>query len=234
MEKLMEKKNLGIPVTILTFFAFLIGYAMTVGYSSILVGVLFAFVVFGLNFDDKVKSAVKQSYILSFVATLIYLAIDVFYQFVDMVSPSGYYDYNKIQSVFNNIHKFGQDIVNVVVIVAYIILMIFALTQKEVKVSIVSNVLGEGTPKPAQNYQQGGYQQPYQQPQYNQAQYQQPQQPPQQAQPQQSQQAQPQQSQQAQPQQTAGQPAQGVTCPKCGKVNLPNAGFCASCGTKLN
>jgi hypothetical protein len=216
MEKLMEKRNLGIPVTILTFFAFLIGYAMTQNYSNILIGALYAFVIFSFTFDDKVKSAVKQSYILSFVSTLVYLALDVFYQFVDMISPADY-NYNFIQRAFNGIYKYGRDIVNVAVIVLYIIFMIFALIRKEMKVGVISNVLGEGTPKPVQNFQQPMYQQPYPQPQ----QFNQPG-------------AAPMPNFQQPPQQPAGQPAQGVKCAQCGKVNLPGAAFCASCGAKLN
>jgi hypothetical protein len=236
MEKLMEKRNLGIPVTILSFFAFIIGYAMTLDYSILLVAVLYAFVVFSFQFDDKVKSAVKQSYIISFVANLIYLGLNGFYQFVEMVTPNDL-DYNLLQSAMNNVYKYAKLIVNVAVIVIYVILLIFVLIRKDVKIGFVSSVLGEGTPKPAPVYQQPMPQQMYQQPiqpqpipqpypMYNQP-VQQPYQQPVYQQPQQTQQPQ-------KPLQPMEQAAQGIKCIKCGTVNQSGALFCASCGAKLN
>ncbi|MDF2538892.1 MAG: hypothetical protein K0S76_1913 [Herbinix sp.] len=228
MEKLMEKRNLGIPVTLLTFLAFFIGYAMTVNYGTILAAVLYAFVVFSFQFDDKVKAALKQSYILSFVSILVYMGFDIFNQLVVMVSPADY-TYNFLQRALNNVYKFGNAIINITVIVLFMIFMILALFRKDMKVGIISNVLGEGAPKPAPVYQQPVYQQsPYQQvpPQYNQPN----------PQPMPQYQQAPVQTQNLQPQNLAPaqeQAPQGVKCVNCGRINLPGAAFCATCGTKL-
>lgn len=244
MEKILEKRNLGIPATLLTFFAFFIGYGMTQSYSVILVAVLYAILVFSLQFDDKVKAAVKQSYIISFIATLAYLVMDVFDNFLSIVSP-GDININLFQRAFSRVYNVGRDLINVAIIVIFIIFMIFALFRKDMKIGIVSNVLGEGTPKP-KPAPQPAPQQNYQQPQQYQ-QYQQSQATPVQPQPipQQHQQAAPQQYQQvSQPvyQQAPVQPApaaqpaqaeQANRCSRCGEVNAPEAVFCATCGNKL-
>lgn len=243
MEKLFEKRNLGIPTTLLTFFAFLIGYGMTQSYSVMLVAVLYAVIVFSLQFDDMVRSAVKQSYIISFIVIVVYMVMDVFDNFASMISSG---NVNLIQRALAKVFSVGRDLIDVVVIVFFIIFMIFALLRKEMKFGFVANMLGEGTPKqkPApQPAAQKNYQQ-YQQPPVT------PVQP--QAAPQQYQQAPPQQYQQptqpmyqqapvqpapaAQPVAPAAQPIhteQGNRCSRCGELNKEEAVFCASCGNKL-
>jgi len=238
MEKLMEKRNLGIPVTILTLLAFFIGYWLTVDYSILLVAVLFAALVFSFQFDDKVKTAVKQSYIICFITNIVFMGLKIIFHFSELVTP---YDYetSKLQTVFENIYRYGLIIVNIAVIIVYILFFIYALMKKDIKISFVSNILGEGIPKPQPMYQQPMqpmyqqpgqpvqpqiYNQPQQQPIFNQPSqqpapvYQQPQQPVQQP---------------PTPAQPVVQPSPGIKCTKCGTENKVGAIFCASCGAKL-
>lgn len=230
MEKLMEKRNLGIPVTILTLLAFFIGYSLTVDYSTLLVAVLFAVLVFSFQFDDKVKAAVKQSYIISIISNVVFIGLEIILHFSELVTPHDYEE-STVQTIFANIYRYGVTIVRIAVIVIFLIFLIYALIKKDMKIGFVSNILGEGAPKPQPVYQQPippMYQQPYNQPPqppiYNQpvgqptTAYQPPQQPVQQP---------------PMPAQPAGQPSHGIKCTKCGTENKVGAMFCASCGTKL-
>ena len=210
MEKLSEKRNLGIPATILCLLAYLIGYLLTYSLSGgLLVAVLFAAAVFGFQCDDRVKNAVKQSYIIVALYHLIILFFEVLEYFVELVTPKEFsvnnvyninleelkdmHDLNAFQNALQYILKYGKSIVEVAVIVVFIIFIIQALRNKEFKFGFIQKLLGEA-PAGAQMYQQvrPNYQQPVQ------------------------------------------NAAPGVACPNCGKVNTPGAGFCAGCGTKLN
>lgn len=259
MEKLLEKRNFGVPVTLLTFLSYLIGYSLTVTFNSLVVAILFAFIVFSFQFDDKVKSAVKQSYIICFIANLVYLGFEILNQFTELMTRPDY-DYNFIQASFHNIYRYGLALIHMAVIVIYLLFLIFALLRKDMTMGFVSSILGEGQKaKPV-------YQQPMPQA-HNQPQSVHPQQQPQAVHPQQPQQPmytqsvpqpipQPipqqgyQQSNQApmsayqnpsqqpvqmqqQPIPPAQQPAPGAKCMKCGTVNPSGALYCASCGARI-
>lgn len=228
MEKFYEKKNFGIPTVILCVIAYLIGYLLSFNLEGgLLVAILFAAIVFGCQFDDKVKSAVKQSYIIAILARVVYLGFDLLEDFIGLISPqefsigivfgsklediSDLYDLNAFHEVLLYIDRYGKAIFGILVTVAFFVFIIHALRNKEVKFQFVSRMLGEGIPKTAPAYQPQAYQQPV---------------PP----------VQPQVQPQVQPAPTAPvQPAAtpGTACPNCGRVNQPGAAFCASCGTKL-
>ena len=210
MERLSEKRNLGIPATILCVIAYLIGYLLSNSLSGgLLVAVLFAVAVFGFQCDERVKNAVKQSYIIATLVQLINLIFTVLEYFFELVTPQEFsvnnvyninleelkdvYDLNAFQNALQYILKYGKSIVDFAVVVVFIIFIIQALRNRELKFGFIQKLLGEA-PAGAQMYQQGrpNYQQPVQ------------------------------------------NAAPGAACPNCGKVNTPGAGFCAGCGTKLN
>jgi hypothetical protein len=210
MEKIFEKKNLGIPATLLTVLTYFIGYYIANDYTGFLVAILFAVVVFALDFDDKVKTAVKQSYIVGLICCLIYLALDIVYQLSTLVS-SIYI----LSNITTKLYTYAHTLFNIAVIVIFALFIILALIGKDMKLNFILNLLGEGTPKqkPVQQPVPPMYQQPVPPMPQNQPMYQQPVPP--------------------MPQQSAPQPAQEIRCSKCGAVNKAGAAFCASCGTKL-
>lgn len=257
MEKLFEKKNFGIPSTILCILAYLIGYLLTESLSGgLLVAVVFAAIVFAFQFDDKVKNAVKHAYIISALVHVIYLGFELFRHLISLVTPSGYgvssvfnnsldnlidlYDLNIFQRILQYLYRYGLIIFEIGVVVIYLLLIIQAIRNKEAKVGLVASILGEAPPKPV--YQQPMYQQqmnPGQPPM--QPMYQQPPVAPVQAPvpPMAPVQAPmppvaPVQAPPVAPTQPPVPPVNAAAaCPNCGRVNPNGAAFCAGCGTKL-
>lgn len=233
------------------------------GGEALLVAALFAAIVFAFNFDGKIRNAVQQAYMFAFFKIVIDICFDLLRRFTEIVSPKelnvssvisysgdemkeilkNVYNLNAFSRALVYIYKYGLDIIGVAFVVLFLIFIIRALLKKEVKFNFITKLLDE-TPVVAPVYQQQMYQQPQMQPQMQPQQVQQPQMQPQQVQ---QPQMQPQQvQQQIQPQQQVQQPQQqpqqvqqpqanaGLVCQNCGKNNQPGAGFCASCGTKLN
>lgn len=216
MDKLLEKKNLGIPATLLAVFAYLIGYYIAESFGGFFVALVFAAVVFALDFDDKVKTAIKQAYILGLIFRLIYLVLEIVDQLASLSSRI-----HILYRIFNGLYSYASILFSILVIVVFALLALTALFNKELKINFILGFIGEGTPKakpaaqpvyqqpaaqqPQQMYQQSAPQQPYQQPA----------------------------TPTPQPVPPTPQPAP-VTCPKCGTVNHQGAAFCASCGNKLN
>lgn len=247
MEKLQEKKNFGIPVKILVLFAYLIGYSLTKSLSgTLLVAVLFAAAVFTFQFDDKVKNAVKHSYLFAVVVQLVYFILELVGSFINFLFGGRvtsinsfsdmFYTVSFFQKALNFLYAIGLLLVNAAVIIIFAIFIIMALMNKDLNIGFVSNILSDEPIKKYKNptYNQAGGGQPnYNQPPVPpvppfgtnnyapQAPAQAPQAPVQTQAPQASVQA------QASAQQNAG------GCPKCGKVNHNEAVFCAACGTKL-
>lgn len=233
MVKFYEKKNLGIPVTILTLLAYFIGYSLTRSLSTTLfVAVLFAGAVFSLDFDDRVKNAVKHSYIFATLFYLLYLAFDVLEYLTSMFSGGNLPSINSFKDVFfglgiipralTAICTYGMIFVNIAVVVMYGIFLLMSILNKDVNMSFVKKILGEAPAKPknqallAQAPAAPVNQQPAKQPA--------PQAPAVNQQP--AQQSAP------APQAPPVQEAKG-TCPGCGTVNASDAKFCGSCGYKL-
>ncbi len=210
MEKFSEKRNMGVPATILCVLAYLIGYLLTNSLSGgLLVAVLFGAAVFGFQCDDRVKNAVKQSYIIAALVQLVYLFFTVLEYFVELVTPQEFdvqnvynysleelkdlHDLNAFQNALQYILKYGKSVIEFIVVIIFILFIVQALRNREFKFNFVHKLLGEA-PVGAPVYQQPRptYQQPVQ------------------------------------------NVAPGAACPNCGKVNAPGAGFCAGCGTKLS
>lgn len=186
-----EKKNFGIPVTILVVFAYLIGYALTRNLSgTLLVAVLFAAAVFTFQFDDRVKNAVKNSYVIAIISELVYLILQVIESLISLISGGRFvtsfsslddiFSYGFGQTSINFLYTLLEFLVNAAVIVIFAICIIMSLTGKDDKIGIASNILGEGPKKPHNpnptynpygnnpNYNQPNFNQGYNQPNYNQ------------------------------------------------------------------
>lgn len=252
MEKFYDKKNLGIPVLILNVIAYLTGYLLILKLEAgLIAAVIFAAIVFGLQFDDTVKSAVKQSYAIALLARLVYMGFDLLDYFNSLLSPPQYnlnnifedgldglkdffaigmYGPRLFQRILAGISFYGKLIVSIALGVVFFIFILQAFRGKELKFRFISVILGD-IPRKAPAYKpptapqtppmQNTYAQPQPQPQAPQA--------PAQPQPQAPQAP-------AQPQGPAEQrseAAQVKYCHHCGKANSQNALFCASCGTKL-
>jgi len=248
MEKLFEKKNLGIPVVLLTMLAYVIGYFMTNNYVAVLPAIIFAGAVFALNFDEKVKTAVKQSFFIAIVLTLVYFLLNILSEVINIVDKIAF-----LSSFLNKAYNLAASLFNILVIVVFLLLIITAIFGKDIKIDFILNLLGEGTPKkqptPSVNqpFQGQNPGQPYPQP-VPQPNYQQPvtpitaqpyiQQPvaPITAQPYIQQPVTPITAQSyiqppiVQPQ---GEKPLEAVCTKCGTHNRAGASFCASCGSKL-
>lgn len=232
MEKMFEKKNFGIPVTILSILAYLIGYSITQTTSgTLLVAILFAFVVFSFDFDLQVKNAVKHSYIFATIAKLVLFFFDIFGSIVNTVIGTKisisslndyFYDYNFFKRFLSYCHSYGTMLLDIAIVVIFALCLLLTLLGKEINIGFVGTILGDKPKK--QNYQQ-----PQQPTYYQQAPNQAPaaQQPSLQVQQAVQQQAA---TQAPAPNQAA---AQSKFCSKCGKENVAAATFCAGCGTKI-
>ena len=243
MEKLLEKKNFGIPVTILSILAYLIGYSLTQSLSgTLLVAVLFAFVVFSFNFDLKVKNAVKNAYIFAAIVRLVLFFFDIFGSIVNTVMGGRYsissindyfYDYNFFKRFLSYFHSYGLLLVEIAVIVIFALCILMTLLDKDINIGFVGTIVGDKPKKP--KYHQP--QQPQQPTYYQQAPNQAPPAPG--AQPAPAFQPAPQVQQAVQEQAATQAPAPGTTtakgkfCSNCGKENVSGAVFCAGCGTKF-
>ncbi|HKL80232.1 MAG TPA: hypothetical protein VJ888_07330 [Mobilitalea sp.] len=237
MEKLYDKKNFGVPATILCVIAYLTGYLMTYNLEGgLLVGILLAAIVFGFQFDDRIKRAVKQAYIVAFVARVVAFGFSLLESFIELIMPQGVsvsniynydleelsdmHDMNAFQNIIQYVLKYGKEIWQVLLIIIFMIFIIQALRNKEFTLKFVYKTLNEAPPMVAPMYQQPMYQQPM-----NPAQ-QVPGNPMNQAPVNPMQQAPVNPSQQA--------PVNpGAVCQSCGRANLPGAIFCAGCGAKM-
>lgn len=210
MEKFLEKKNLGMPVTLLALLAYVIGYYMTNNFSGLLVAVVFGVIVFAFDFEDAVKTTVKQSYTIAVLFDLIYLVLGILFQLSNMVSGISYIFPGSLYSLANSFYLFLSSVVNIAVIVVFALMLLFILLKKDIKLDFILHILGEGKPK-AQPVPPV-YQQPVQPV---------PQQMPSPVPP------------TAQQGNNVSQPVSEVICPKCHTANKPGDLFCSSCGTKL-
>lgn len=247
MEKFYEKKNLGIPTTILVILSYLIGYSLTRSLSgTLLVAVLFAGAVFSLEFDDRVKNAVKHAYIFAVYAQLIYILLDIFESLVNLVYGGRYtsgayanmfFELNFLQKALNFLYTYGVIIINIAVIVIFGLFIVMSLLNKDLNLFCVKGVLGEGKAKPKKEQLVPPVSPvapppvapvPPVAPQAPQASAPAPAPiPPVAPQAPQASAPAPAPVPPAAPQKPAG------TCSNCGKVNSSQAKFCAACGSKL-
>lgn len=215
MEKFMEKKNLGIPVTLSAMLAYVIGYYMTNNYNGLVAAILFGAAVFAFDFDDKVRIAVKQSYTVAILLDLLYLLLGMFYQLSNMVSNTGFlYGLN---SLMNNFYLFLSAALNIFTAVVYGLFLLFVIMKKDIKLDFILHISGDGKPKQAAP---PVYPQPQQMSQTL-------------SQPVPQSVTQPTAQPTFQPGTANQQPQAVLVCPKCQAGNKTGDIFCSVCGTKL-
>lgn len=168
MGKFYEKKNFGIPVTILIVFAYLIGYSLTKSLSGTLVAaLLFAAAVFAFDFDERVKNAVKHSYVFAFLFQLIFFVLEFISDIIVKLIYGGTVDLSSLSDIFFSARSYWNVqnyflsvltfIVNAAVIVIYAICIIMAFAGKDVRIGFIANMLGEVLPKNNFNRPQTNY-----------------------------------------------------------------------------
>ncbi len=221
MSKIWEKKNLGIPVTLLVLIAYFIGYSFMFDLYNLLVALIFGGIVFVLDFDERVKTAVKQSYTISLLFSLVnFLVIILNHISLIFNNRQNIYDSNMsgsftLKTFLYDIYNFTNDFLNIVAVIVFAIFIIATIMKKDIKLNFILNILGEGTPKqpkqPKPVYQQGPmmYQQPAMQQQS------------------------PMQQQAGMQQQMPPQPVPLTVCPICHVPVKSDAVFCGNCGNKL-
>jgi hypothetical protein len=214
MNKIWEKKNLGLPVTLLVLIAYFIGYSFAFNLYNLLVALLFGGFVFSLDFDEKVKTAVKQSYTISllfylvnFIVIILNSISMIFNNYAANFYSSDMTNKFSLRAFFYNANNFANGFLNIVAVIVFACFIIMTILKKDIKINFILNILGEGTPKKPKMpkppvYQQvpNMYQQPFMQQQI----------PP------------------ASPQQN-----QAAFCPICGAALKQGAAFCSNCGNKI-
>lgn len=166
MEKCYEKKNFGIPVMVLSLLAYLIGYLLisTISY-GLLLSMIFAAAIFGFEFEDKVKRAFMQSFIIAVLIRVLSFAISLFDEFAKLVSPRGtgmsvlnstskledlmdVYDLNWFHIILQYISKYCNLIVQVAAIVIFMVFIIQTLRNKEVSIPFINKIIDKNSGNP--------------------------------------------------------------------------------------
>lgn len=168
MGKLYEKKNFGIPVTILIALTYLIGYSLAKNLSgTLLAALIFAAAVFVFDFDDRVKNAVKHSYVFAIGIQLLYFLIELLGSVVTMFYGGSveikslmefFYSFGYIRRLPMFLYFFVTFLVNAAAIIIYAICIILTLIGKDIKIGVIANILGEAPSK--NKYDQNYYKQP--------------------------------------------------------------------------
>lgn len=155
-EKFYEKKNFGIPVTILIILAYLIGYSLIKSLAGTLIAaLLFAAAVFLFNFDERVKNAVKHSYVAAILFLLVYFILDALKSLFSFFS-GGVNTINSLDDILYNYDSYIRTtssstfvfllltfLVDLAVIVYYAVCIIFAMTGRDVKIDFILSLIGE-------------------------------------------------------------------------------------------
>lgn len=142
------KKNFGIPATLLAAFSVLLGYGIyTSSFSLIWVTLAFTGIVFLFDFDEIVKSTLKQSLMLAFYGWVVNIFIRILKSMLgwfaggDSVSISGF----EISSggstaykIFSKIIQVAGDLADFAFLLVFAFLLISALKGKAAKLDLNS------------------------------------------------------------------------------------------------
>ncbi|MDF2541616.1 MAG: hypothetical protein K0S47_1334 [Herbinix sp.] len=181
--QMLEKKNFGVPATLLSIITYVMGYSLSqFNYSTLIIAIPFAIMVFAFPFEDKVRNAVKQAYLLAFFAMILYLALEAYYNVISIMSPAENTSYSifNIYNILYNFYKYATNIFKIASTVIFLVFILSSILKKELKFEFLLKIYEEALPKQAPysvrqpvyqpGNQQGGF--PVQQP--NQPMYQQP------------------------------------------------------------
>lgn len=123
-----EKKNLGIPVNLMVFLSYLIGYYLSNNLSALFVSVITAAIVFSFDFDDRVKVAITQSYLLAFVFQLFFGLLNVLLLTENL---SAYWKIFAIPDI-DILYQIGTNGLSILLFIVYFIFIISALVGKDI------------------------------------------------------------------------------------------------------
>ena len=144
----LTKRNFGIPATLLAAFSVLLGYGIyTSSFSLVWVALAFTGIVFLFDFDEIVKSTLKQSLTLSFYGWIVNILIRILNSVLgwfaggESVSISGF----EISSggttaykVFSKMIQIVGDLADFAFLLAFAFLLFTALKGKAAKLDLNS------------------------------------------------------------------------------------------------
>lgn len=130
----LTKKNFGIPAGILAALSVLVGYSLYAGGIS-LVALVFVTAVFMFEFDENVKSSLKQSLVLAFFGKLVSFLLAIVYDVFGWFSGSSAY------SVLLKIYNVVSDLVGFVFILLFASLLYSAIKNKPAKIDFLADTV---------------------------------------------------------------------------------------------
>ncbi|MBQ9119165.1 MAG: zinc ribbon domain-containing protein [Lachnospiraceae bacterium] len=136
----LTKKNFGIPAGILAALSVLLGYSLYAGGVSTVL-LVFVAVVFLFDFDENVKSMLKQSLILAFIGRLVKMLISMLGTVLSWFSNASISDSEGIRTtykVFNKIYEVATDLVGFVFIFLFVSLLAAAIKNKTAKIGFLT------------------------------------------------------------------------------------------------
>lgn len=154
MQNYLSKQNLGIPASMICSSIYLLSYALSKSYIYLVIVLIFSAVIFMLNFEDKVKYALKQgltltflSYIINWILSLVKTILSWFslsntttnYEtfFGNTASEMGTAD------ILNEIVNIIADISSILILITFIILLISALQGKDKRIKLLNKITSE-------------------------------------------------------------------------------------------
>lgn len=140
MDKIFDRRNMGIPANLLVFFSYLLGYSFVRNLNTLIFAILFSVLVFVAEFDLKVKVAIIQSYVLGFFFVLCFGLLDAMNYLQQMntillfVKPPAFAEFIQLASAA----------LHVLVILVYIVFLISTFFMREIRLSLVLNLFDRG------------------------------------------------------------------------------------------
>lgn len=149
MQNYLTKENLGLPTSIACMIAVLAGYGIYQNVAYLWIAALIAVVVYSLNFDEKVKATLKQSFTIGALLKILIWAVSAFDSFIRWFIPTGYYEPDSFKDGMNKFLTKFLSILNdsstIIVYVIFAFLLIRAISGKHTKISALDKVT-EGKP----------------------------------------------------------------------------------------
>ena len=138
----LSKKNFGIPAGILSAIAVLLGYSMYNSLSLVWVTLVFTAVVFLFNFDENVKSTLKQSLLLAFYGWLVSFVFVILRSVLGWFSGAQGSDSEAIRTtykVFGKILEVVEDGVDFIFIFLFFSLLFSAIKGKVTRIGFLTS-----------------------------------------------------------------------------------------------
>ncbi len=139
----LEKRNLGIPITLLLFLSYLIGYSFSNNVYGFIPAIIFGVIIFLFDFDERVTIAVKQSFFIGFLILMIHLALNIIGQLNELSNF-----WSTLNSVaLSKIYQVGNSVVEILTTLIYIIFIVLAILNRDIRIKsillLLTNEQGE-------------------------------------------------------------------------------------------